>query len=464
MDVGRTRGVLELLLRGAGLAEPDVLLDRAVEQEGVLVDDRDQRADLREGERAQVVAAERDAAAIRIVEAQQEPHDRRLAATRRPDQPQPLAGFGAEREAVVHGAACPGIGEAHVLEGNRGRQRLVERGGRRVGDARLVVEDAVDALGGGEAHHALVQHGAEFAHRPEDLDAQHQDDEQSGERHGARLDARGAVDQRGGRTAGDGRVGDAARQRVGAQHPHGAAEKVMRLDFQLVGARLALAEGFQGGEALDRIEELGCEGGIGLLPALRVLDVELVPQRRREQGDQREGQHHCGHRQVDERDHGEDQQRRQHRDQELRQELAEIGFELFDAVDHGKRERARALAADRARSQGGDAVVERAAQDLLDAGGGFVRHHGAPVLGPAAQHHDAGDRQDRPVQARHVAAGEHEADQPAQQTEAGNAEAGCQQADGDGAGDAPAHALRKHQETRFDMHERPSFELFRLPR
>ena len=236
----------------------------------------------------------------------------------------------------MHGAARARIGEAHVLEFDRGRQRLVEPPGRCVGDAGLVVQDAVDALRGREADHALVQHGAQLAHRPEDFDSQHQDDEQGGKRERARLDPRCAVDQSGRRTAGDRGVGDAARQRVGAQHPHGAAEEVARLDLELVGARLALAERLQGRQPLDRIEELGGEGGIGLLPVHRVSDVELVPQAGREQRHQGEAQHDQRHRQVDEGHDGEDQQRREERDQELRQELAEIGFELLDAVDHGQ--------------------------------------------------------------------------------------------------------------------------------
>ena len=180
----------QLLVRGVGPAQPDVLLDRAVEQEGVLVHHRDQRADLGKRQGAEIMAAQQDAAAVGIVEAQQQAHDRRLAAARRPDQPQPFARLGAEGEPVMHGAARAGIGEAHVLEFDGGRQRLVEAGRRRIGDAGLVVQDAVDALRGREADHALMQHGAQLAHRPVDFDAQHQDDEQGGERQGAGLDPR----------------------------------------------------------------------------------------------------------------------------------------------------------------------------------------------------------------------------------------------------------------------------------
>ena len=142
----------------------------------------------------------------------------------------------------------------------------------------------------------------------------------------------------------------------------------MRLLLQPVGARGALAEGLERGEALDRIEELGGEGGIGLLAAARIGDVVAVPQRRCEQRDEGEAEQHDRHRPVDEGDGAEDQDRRQQRDQELRQEHAEIGFELLDPVDQRQRQRAGTLARHRARPQRGDPVIQRAAKLLLDVG------------------------------------------------------------------------------------------------
>ena len=91
----------------------------------------------------------------------------------------------------------------------------------------------------------------------------------------------------------------------------------------------------------------------------------------------------------------------------------------------------------------GDLVVERAAQLLLHPRRRLVRHHGAPVLGDAAQHHD--ERRSAAIGSARlgeVAAGEDLADQPAEQAEPRDAEADGEQADGDGAGDAQAHALR----------------------
>ncbi|MFO1080005.1 MAG: hypothetical protein U1E23_05175 [Reyranellaceae bacterium] len=456
VDVGRARRRHEIVVTGVGAPEPDVVLDRAVEQERVLVDHGDQRADLRERQGAQVVAAQPHAALVGIVEAQQQAHDRRLAAARRPDQAQPLAGGGAEGEAVVHRAARAGIGEADRLELDGRGQWRGERLRCGIGDQRPVVEDAVQALRRRQADHALVQHRPQLAHRPEDLDAEHQDDQQRRQRQGALLDAQRAVDQRRRGAERDRGVGDAAGQRVGRQHPHGALEQVARLDRQLVGARLALAERLEGGEALDRIEELGGERGIGLLAPKRVLDVPLVPQRWREQRHHGEAQHDQRDRQVDRRHHREDQQGRQQRDHELRQELAKIGLELLDPVDQRQGQAARALAADRARPERGDAIVDRAAQALLDPRRRLVRHHRPPVLGGAAQPHDDGDRR-RP--ARHLGerrAGEDAADQPAEQREAGDAEPDREQADGDGGGDAPPHAAGEDEQARFDVHENHS--------
>jgi hypothetical protein len=452
VDVGGPRGRLDVGLAGVRPAHADVVLDRAVEEEGVLADDRDHRADLVERELPQVLPAQPHRAGLRVVEAQQQPHDRRLAAARRADDADPLAGLGAEVEPVMDGAPGAGIAEAHALEGDGGGERPVEPGGRRIGDQRLFVQDLVDALGRRHADHALVQDRAQLPHRPEDLDAEHQDDDERRQLHGARLDAEGADGQGRGRAAGDRTVGDAAGQRVGRQHPHGAPEEVARLDLQPVGARLALAERLQRGEALDRVQELGREGGIGLLALARLLDVERVPQGRREERDQRERQHDRGHRQVDEGDGRKDQDRRQQRDQELRQELAEIDLQLLHPVDQRQGQRARALAADRAGAEVGDAVVDGAAQLRLHAGRRGVGDDRPPVLEDAAQQHDAGDGEDRQQQGIEGPAEEHLADQPAEQAEARHAQRDRDEPDQHGASDTQTHPFGKGPQTRLEMH------------
>ena len=441
------------VVAGVGPAHADVGLDRAVEQEGVLVDDRDHAADLLERQLAQVVAAEADRALDRIVEAQQQAHDRRLAAARRADHADALARRHREAETVMHQARGAGIAEAHAFEREARRERLRQRRRRRVLDQRPAVENLVEALRRRHADHALVQHRAQLAHRAEDLDAQHQDDEQRRQLHRAGLDPERAERERGGRAAGDRAVGDAARQHVGRQHPHGALEQALGLAVQVVAARLALVERLQRREALDRIEELGGEGRVGLLAIQRARDVELVPQRRREQGDQREHQHDRRDRQVDEGDGREDQDRRQQGDQELRQELAEIGLELLDPVDQRQRERAGALAPDRARAERGDLLVDDAAQRHLHPRGGLVRDHGAPMLEHAAQHHHRRDGGGRQQQLREALAGEQGADQPAQQAEARDAEGAGDETDQHGPGDAQPDAAGEGPKPRLDMHD-----------
>ena len=127
-----------------------------------------------------------------------------------------------------------------------------------------------------------MEYSAQLAHRAEDLGPEHEDDEERREAHGSGRDAPGSERQRRGGAAGNRAVGDAAREDVGREHPHGALEEISRLVLELVGACLALAERLQGREALDRIQELGREGGIGLLPAERIGNIAAMPDSRRE--------------------------------------------------------------------------------------------------------------------------------------------------------------------------------------
>ena len=129
----------------------------------------------------------------------------------------------------MHGPARAEIAEAHRLEGDAGLERARERRRRRVRHRGTAVEDLIDALSRGHADHALVQHGAELAHRAEDLDAKHQDHQQRRQRHRAGVDAERT--QRQGRrgAARDRAIGDTAGRHVVAEHPHGAFEEIARL-------------------------------------------------------------------------------------------------------------------------------------------------------------------------------------------------------------------------------------------
>ena len=286
-----------------------------------------------------------------------------------------------------------------------------------------------------------MEHGAQIPHRAENLDAHHQDHEQTRELHVAGDDPRCAERQGCGGADRDHAVGDAARERVRAEHPHGAPEERTRLVRQQVCAGRALPEGLERAEALDGIEEFGGEVGIGRLALARTRRVEAVPGGRQQQRGQRKGAQDRRDRQVDECDEDEDEQRRQHRHHELRQILPEIGFELLDAIDERERERARTLPPGIGRPERRDTVEQLAAQALLDERRGLVRDDGPPVLAGAARRHDDGDSDYGPDQLGRRVAGEDAADRPAEQRQPRHAERRRQQPDRHRQEDAPADAL-----------------------
>ena len=90
---------------GVGPPEAQVVLDRAVEQIGVLRHHGDHPAHRIRIERAQVLAADADRAGLRIVQAQQQPHDGGLAGAAGTDHADALAGGDAERQALVRAHA-----------------------------------------------------------------------------------------------------------------------------------------------------------------------------------------------------------------------------------------------------------------------------------------------------------------------------------------------------------------------
>ncbi len=110
-------------------------------------------------------AIERDRAAPRIVEAQQEMKDRALAGAGGTDDRDLLAGPHRQRDGVEHAdVGPPRIGEADAIEpdlaARRHRQRA-RRGGRR--DLRLHTQDLEQALGGARGGRDLAPDLAELA-------------------------------------------------------------------------------------------------------------------------------------------------------------------------------------------------------------------------------------------------------------------------------------------------------------
>ena len=347
----------------------------------------------------------------------------------------------------MRGAVAAGVAKGHVVEFDVGRQRDGNGGGFRVSYLRLAVQQPVDALRCGQAVHALVQDGSQVAHGAVDLDAEHQDDQQSRQLHIAGSDAKGADTQRRGGAHGDGTVGNAAPQGIGRQYPHGRAEQVAGADGQGVGSGLALAERLEGGKPLDGIEQFGGKGAVSAAAFDGFAGVEMMPDRRGEQGDEREDQHHRGNDEIEPGDEGENQQRRQHRHGELRDVLAEVHLQLLHAVHQRQRHVAGTLLGDVAGAEIGDLGKQQAAQMQLHLGGGLVRHDGPPVLQRAAQHDDQPHGHQRQQQVAESVAREDAPDEPTEQRQPRDAERRRRQPDDHGVDDAQPQSLGEGPES-----------------
>ncbi len=156
--IGVARRRLDLVAGGVGLAEPQVVFDGAVEQVGVLVDNRDHPAERFGIERFDVMTADPDGAALRVEEAQQQPRNRGLAGAARPDDADLLAGGDGEGQPVMRGAAPAGIGEPDILESDGRKQRPADRrlAGRLVGNQGFSGEQRIDAGGCRLPEHPLM--------------------------------------------------------------------------------------------------------------------------------------------------------------------------------------------------------------------------------------------------------------------------------------------------------------------
>ena len=171
--------------------------------------------------------------------------------------------------------------------------------------------------------------------------------------------------------------------------------------------------------------------------------VPAVKRLRRDQGEQRGGQHDEGDRPIEKGDEAKDQEWRQYGNDQLRQVLAEIDLELLDPLDHRHDRIAGAFQPEMGRPQFGDLVEDDGAQMDLDFGRRIVRHHGAQIFEPAAHDHDGGDAGEGPQQVVERHALEDFGDQPAEQRQPRDAEHRGQNADRHGAVNAAPNALRE---------------------
>src|SRR6188508_3570430 len=100
MDARVPRGVLDLGWRGSWSAVRDVVVDRVVEEHGVLRNDADRRANAVLGRLADVLTVDANGARRHVVEAKQQARDGRLAGAAGADDRDAAAGGHAERDVV----------------------------------------------------------------------------------------------------------------------------------------------------------------------------------------------------------------------------------------------------------------------------------------------------------------------------------------------------------------------------
>ena len=453
MGVGNSRGVFQLALRRTGLTEPQIVLDRAVKQIGVLVHDGEPAADLIEAERAQIALADPNHAFLRVVVAQQQSDDGGLAYATWADDANPLSGLDTKAQALMRGLATARIGKRNRLERDRCRRFIQSgRGGRGVANRGCRIEDREHALRGRLADHPLVEKCAKLPQGPKNLDPHHQDDQQGLDAHGTRRHPVGPYPECRRGADRDSGIRDAARQGVGRKHPHGALEQRLGLLRQQPGAGAALAERLQRGEPLNRIQELGAETAEGSFPRPAGAAVPALECHRQNQRNQGEPQQHRGDRQVEKGDEGKNSERHQERHHNLRQITPEVGFQLFHPVDDGEDHLAGTLPPEMGRSQFHHLVVKQFANVDLNQRRRAVGRHIARIFKIAARQHDGGDDGKRHDEGFQRLRPEHLGKQPAEQRQSGDAEDCRQQADRDGGGNAKTNAPGEFPQPRIEIH------------
>ena len=152
--VGRPRGGLEFGLRGVVFAEPQIVLDGAVEEVRVLIHDGEYRMQGLERHRGNVDAVDTDAALGRIVESEEQSHDARLAGSAGANDADSFAGRNVELKMIVHVLFRRRIRERDVVELNIRLDRTARRAV--IGDKRVRVEHAVQSLRGRLSQHARM--------------------------------------------------------------------------------------------------------------------------------------------------------------------------------------------------------------------------------------------------------------------------------------------------------------------
>ncbi|MBG9885061.1 hypothetical protein ABE10_00365, partial [Bacillus toyonensis] len=249
------RGGTDLVERGVGLAESDVVRHRAAEQVGLLRDHDDRAPQVLRMQPAQVHAVEGHRAPHRVVETRHELGECGLARPRRPHQCDRLTGRDVELE-LGQDRLLAVVPESHVVKADRAPRLSQLDGPRRVRHARFLLQHAGDLLQRRGRRLVGVQEHRDLLHRREEVPhvengrEQHADTEHTG-RH---PDPAPEHDE------GERQRGDTHERRLErAEQHHRATVHVTVVTGEaiegLLVARL-LAEGLHGTDAGHRLDEL----------------------------------------------------------------------------------------------------------------------------------------------------------------------------------------------------------------
>ena len=323
-------------LRLVGLRLPvgDVVAHRALEQVDVLADQADGAAQRGEAHRIDRLAVDTYAPGVRVVEAQQQLDQGRLAGAGGAHQGQGMARRHLEAD-VLHAPSALRVTEAHAREADRAPQGLYQRRGGVVAHADRHRQQVEDAPGAGHGALEQVDHLGEPRQRPQQaLGEEHQ--HAVGAHVELAPERQHAAHGEGGQEAGQDRHAD--------HRDEGGAD----LDGAPVGLHVGLAHLAQprrlaglAGEALDGGDAgqvVGQPAGqvahllahVGVERARLALEVEGAPD------DQRDGRE--GEQRDQRRDDEEHRPHRHHGDPHLDQGIGaaiQEALQLVDVVVHG---------------------------------------------------------------------------------------------------------------------------------
>ena len=132
--------------------------------------------------------------------------------------------------------------------------------------------------------------------------------------------------------------------------------------------------------------------------------------------------------------------------------LAEIDFELLDALDHRQDHIARSRPGEVRGAERRDPVIQRLPEPRLHARRRVVGDHVSVVVEHAPQHDGGGGERGRQQQGAQRLARDHAGEQPAEEDEPADAHADRDEADQHGPRDAQAHAASEGPQPRIEVH------------